>query len=73
VIAVVLGGTALTGGRGGFGGTVAGAYIPTLIGSVIFIYGIDSNWQSLLEGLLLILAVLLNVLVAYLVRRRSAS
>ena len=73
VIAVVLGGTALTGGRGGFGGTIAGAYIPTLIGSVIFIYGIDSNWQSLLEGLLLILAVLLNVLVAYLVRRRNAS
>ena len=29
VIAVVLGGTALTGGRGGFGGTIAGAYIPT--------------------------------------------
>lgn len=73
VIAVVLGGTALTGGRGGFGGTIAGAYIPTLIGSVIFIYGIDSNWQSLLEGVLLIVAVLLNVLVATLVRRRSAT
>jgi ribose transport system permease protein len=73
VIAVVLGGTALSGGRGGFGGTIAGAYIPTLIGSVIFIYGIDSNWQPLLEGVLLIFAVLLNVLVAALVRRRSVS
>jgi ribose transport system permease protein len=73
VIAVVLGGTALLGGRGGFGGTVAGAYIPTLIGSVIFIYGIDSNWQSLLEGVLLIFAVLLNVLAAFLVQRRAVS
>jgi len=73
VIAVVLGGTALIGGRGGFGGTIAGAYIPTLIGSVIFIYGIDSNWQSLLEGVLLIFAVLLNVLAAFLVRRRSLA
>ena len=73
VIAVGLGGTALTGGRGGFGGTVAGAFIPTLIGSVIFIYGIDNHWQSLLEGVLLIFAVLLNVLAAYLVRRRTAS
>jgi len=71
VIAVVLGGTALTGGRGGFGGTIAGAFIPTLIGSVIFIYGIDNHWQSLLEGVLLIFAVLLNVLAAYLVRRRT--
>ncbi len=71
VIAVVLGGTALVGGRGGFGGTIAGAYIPTLIGSVIFIYGIDSNWQSLFEGVLLIFAVLLNVLAAFLVRRQS--
>jgi ribose transport system permease protein len=73
VIAVVLGGTALLGGRGGFGGTVAGAYIPTLIGSVIFIYGIDSNWQPLLEGMLLIFAVLLNVLAAFLVQRRAIS
>jgi ribose transport system permease protein len=73
IIAVVLGGTALTGGRGGFGGTIAGAYIPTLIGSVIFIFGVDSSWQSLLEGVLLILAVLLNVLVAYLARRRSTA
>ena len=73
VIAVVLGGTALTGGRGGFGGTIAGAYIPTLIGSVIFIYGINSNWQALVEGVLLIIAVLLNVLTVYLVRRRNAA
>ena len=55
------------------GGTIAGAYIPTLIGSVIFIYNIDSNWQSLLEGVLLIFAVLLNVLVPYLLRRRDAA
>ena len=69
----MLGGTALTGGRGGFGGTVAGAYIPTLIGSVIIIYGIDGSWQSLLDGVLLIWAVLLNVIVAFLVRRRSTA
>jgi ribose transport system permease protein len=73
IIAVVLGGTALTGGRGGFGGTIAGAYIPTLIGSVIFIFGVDSSWQSLLEGVLLIVAVLLNVLVAFLARRGSTA
>jgi ribose transport system permease protein len=73
VIAVVLGGTALTGGRGGFGGSIAGAYIPTLIGSVIFIYGINSNWQEFVEGVLLIIAVLLNVLTVYLVRRRNAA
>ncbi len=73
VIAVVIGGTVLTGGRGGIGGTIAGAFIPTLIGSVIFIFGIDTHWETLLEGLLLIVAVLINVLAANLVRRGNES
>ena len=72
VVAVVIGGTSVAGGRGGFGGTVAGAYILTLIGSVIFIFGIDGHLQAVFEGLLLIVTVLINVLAGYLVRRRSA-
>jgi ribose transport system permease protein len=72
VVAVVIGGTSLAGGRGGFGGTLAGAFILTLIGNVIFIFGIQSNWQLVFEGLLLMLTVALNVVVGYAMRRRGA-
>ena len=71
VAAVVIGGTSLFGGRGGLGGTIAGAFILTLIASVIFTLGISSFWTPVLTGLLLILAVLANSLIELYVRRRG--
>ncbi len=60
VAAVVIGGTSLFGGRGGFAGTVAGAFVLTIIAEVTFGLGINSNWGVLAQGLLLILAVAVN-------------
>jgi ribose transport system permease protein len=71
VAAVVIGGTSLFGGRGGLGGTIAGAFILTLIASVIFTLGISSFWTPVVTGLLLILAVLANSLIELYVRRRG--
>ena len=71
VAAVVIGGTSLFGGRGGLGGTIAGAFILTLIASVIFTLSISSFWTPVLTGLLLILAVLANSLIELYVRRRG--
>ena len=73
VAAVVIGGTSLFGGRGGVGGTIAGAIILTLIASVIFTLGISSFWTPVVTGLLLILAVLANSLIEIYVRRRGIS
>ena len=73
VAAVVIGGTSLFGGRGGVGGTIAGAIILTLIASVIFTLGISSFWTPVVTGLLLILAVLANSLIEIYVRRRGVS
>jgi ribose transport system permease protein len=71
VAAVVIGGTSLFGGRGGLGGTVAGAFILTLIASVIFTLGVSSFWTPVVTGMLLILAVLANSLIEIYVRRRG--
>jgi ribose/xylose/arabinose/galactoside ABC-type transport system permease subunit len=60
VAATVIGGTSLFGGRGGFAGAVAGAFVFTLIDSVTFQLGINSDWGQLSQGLLLILAVALH-------------
>ena len=72
VAAVVIGGTSLFGGRGGFGGTVAGVFVLTLITDVTFQLGVDSYWAVLAQGLLLIVAVALNSGGEILQRRRAA-
>lgn len=58
VAAVVIGGTSLFGGQGGFIGTVAGVMTLTTLGDVIFAFNLPSYWTVLADGLLLILAVL---------------
>lgn len=73
VAAVVIGGTSLFGGRGGLGGTIAGAFILTLIASVIFILNISSFWTPVVTGLLLITAVLANSLIELYARRRGVG
>ncbi len=58
VAAVVIGGTSLFGGQGGFIGTIAGVLTLTTLGDVIFALNLPSYWTVLADGLLLILAVL---------------
>lgn len=58
IAAVVIGGTSLAGGRGGIGGSLVGAVIVTIIGSVVFAYRISSFWTPLLVGVLLIASVI---------------
>ena len=58
IAAVVIGGTSLLGGRGGVGGTVAGALVLTLIASVVFQIGLAQYWTPVIQGVLIILAVL---------------
>jgi ribose transport system ATP-binding protein len=69
VAAVVIGGTALGGGRATMAGTVAAAFILTLIGNVVFSFGLAAGWQVIASGALLIFAVLINGGIAALMRR----
>ena len=60
IIAVILGGTALAGGEGSILGMVIGAFIVEVIGNGLNKLNVLSFWQSIIKGVLLVLAVLLN-------------
>jgi ribose transport system permease protein len=73
VAAVVIGGTRLSGGRGGFGGTLIGATLLILIGDVIFAVGLPTEWTQFFQGALLVTAILASSAGEYLSRRKAAS
>jgi len=56
--AVVIGGTVLGGGRGSAIGSLFGAYILTIVVSILLILNVSAYYSSVAEGLILILAVL---------------
>lgn len=57
VTAVVLGGARLEGGRGGVAGTVAGTLIVAMLSNILNLLKISTNYQYVLKGAILILAV----------------
>lgn len=61
---VVLGGTALAGGAGSALGAVLGALILGLIGNVIFFAGLPFEYQTLVQGLIVLAALAGGVFVA---------
>ncbi|CAB3793994.1 ABC transporter permease [Pararobbsia alpina] len=57
---VVVGGTLLTGGRGGVVGTLIAVYLLSLLNNLINFAGIPSHYQLIVQGAAIILAVSLN-------------
>ncbi len=62
IAAVVIGGTAITGGRGGISRSVFGALIFIVIGDVIFAANASSYLTPLITGLVLLAVVVVNAL-----------
>jgi ribose/xylose/arabinose/galactoside ABC-type transport system permease subunit len=60
VVAVVLGGTSLSGGEGSVIGTFIGALIIGFLGNGLNLLGVSSFYQGLLKGIILVLAVILD-------------
>ncbi|AQZ50058.1 ABC transporter permease [Martelella mediterranea] len=60
IAAVVIGGAALTGGRGNVRGTLLGAFVIGFLSDGLVIIGVSSYWQTVFTGAVIILAVLLN-------------
>lgn len=60
IAAVVLGGTSMGGGIGAIGGTVLGALIIGLINNGLNLSGLDSFWQYIAKGVVILLAVYLD-------------
>ncbi|MDW5500174.1 ABC transporter permease [Serratia proteamaculans] len=63
IAAVVVGGTALSGGRGSMLGTLLGVLVITLIGSGLVLLGINSFFQQVVRGVIIVSAVLVNIIV----------
>lgn len=63
VAAVVLGGCALSGGIGSVVGSLIGALIIGLISSLVFFVGTPSEWQNLVQGLAILAALMIGILV----------
>lgn len=73
VAAVVMGGTALNGGNANVIGTVFGALIVGMVNNGLNLLGVDSSWQVVAKGLLILIAVMagsVSVLVPGKLKRR---
>jgi ribose/xylose/arabinose/galactoside ABC-type transport system permease subunit len=64
IAAVVVGGTAMTGGRGSLLGTFLGVIFITLLGNGLVLLGVNSFLQQVVSGAIIVVAVLLNVLMS---------
>ncbi|SKA38818.1 ABC transporter permease [Consotaella salsifontis] len=60
IAAVVIGGAALTGGRGNVRGTLLGAFVIGFLSDGLVIIGVSAYWQTVFTGAVIVLAVLLN-------------
>lgn len=62
VAAVVIGGTPLTGGKGGIWGTLAGVFIIRIVEQGMVYLNVPSNAKEIVLGVIIVLAVMLDVL-----------
>ena len=70
IVAAILGGTSLTGGQGSVFGTLIGALIVGTLNNGLNLLGVQSFWQTIVQGLILVGAVALDALVQ---KRRGRS
>lgn len=70
IAAVVIGGAALTGGRGTIRGTMLGAFVIGFLSDGLVIIGVSAYWQTVFTGAVIVLAVLMNS-IQYGFRRRA--
>ena len=62
IAAVVLGGTSLSGGRGSIGGTIIGAFVIGVLGDGLVLLGVSEFWQTVIKGVVIVLAVVIDQL-----------
>ena len=61
IAAVLIGGTSLFGGVGSLSGTLVGALTLTLVVNGMNLLAVDANWQPLVTGVIVLLAVWIDV------------
>ena len=66
IAAVVIGGTSLSGGTGSVLGTIIGAFIMSVLTNGLRMMAVEQEWQTVVTGVIIILAVYTDIL-----RRRA--
>jgi len=61
ITASIIGGTSFTGGSGSMFCVIIGAVIIGIINNIMILMGVDSNWQLVVKGILIALAVILDI------------
>jgi ribose/xylose/arabinose/galactoside ABC-type transport system permease subunit len=61
IAAVVIGGVSMSGGLGKWYGVVVGALLIAVMGNGLDLLGVDSNYQQVVKGLIIILAVFWDI------------
>lgn len=72
IVAVVLGGTRLSGGQGGVAGSILGVIILGLVRNIISFANVPSWYQTLVDALIIIVALAAPGLIQLIRRRRIA-
>lgn len=62
ITGVVVGGTSIAGGVGSIGGTVVGATIVGIINNIMNLMNVNSYWQQITQGVVILVAVIVDVL-----------
>lgn len=62
IAACVIGGTSLSGGIGSLSGTIIGVFVISVLKSGLLSMGLPVQWQNVLIGLVVLLAVLVDVI-----------
>ena len=72
IAAVVIGGAALSGGRGTVRGTIIGAFVIGFLANGLVIVGVSPFWQQVITGGVIILAVAVDQIQQMIQKQRSA-
>jgi erythritol transport system permease protein len=73
IAAVVIGGAALTGGRGNVRGVLLGAFVIGFLSDGLVIVGVSTFWQMTIKGAVIILAVMLDQAQQRISRSKNAA
>lgn len=70
VAAVVVGGTAITGGRGTLIGTLIGVALLGTVGTALTFLGINAFWEKAIQGVIILAALVSDVVLARLEKKK---
>lgn len=62
IAGAIIGGTSMTGGAGSIVGTLLGVFVMSLLKTGLPYIGLQANWQQIITGIVLIVAVFIDVL-----------